>query len=130
MDIFAQAEKATEEEEEEEEEDPDAEPEDDFNAAWEVLELARAIFEKHKEESSEAKLKLADTYMSLGDVSLETGSSTFSTRVHHIALTFYQKNSNKRSKITQPGLVSSKNSCQFPLAILLRLITASASSWT
>jgi len=67
--MFAEAEKATEEEEEE---DPEAEPEDDFNAAWEVLDLARAIFDKQKEESDEAKLKLADTYMSLGDVSLET----------------------------------------------------------
>ena len=77
MDIFADAEKAIEEEEEEEE-DPEAEPEDDFNAAWEVLDLARAIFDKQKDESEEAKLKLADTYMSLGDVSLETGSSIFS----------------------------------------------------
>lgn len=73
VDMFAEAEKAAEEEEEEE--DPEAEPEDDFNAAWEVLDLARAIFEKQKEENDEAKLKLADTYMCLGDVSLETGSS-------------------------------------------------------
>lgn len=76
VDMFSEAEKATEEEEEE---DPEAEPEDDFNAAWEVLDLARAIFEKQKDESDEAKLKLADTYMSLGDVSLETGSFTLST---------------------------------------------------
>ena len=71
--MFAEAEKAAEEEQEEE--DPEAEPEDDFNAAWEVLDLARAIFEKRKDENDEAKLKLADTYMCLGDVSLETGSS-------------------------------------------------------
>jgi len=77
VDMFAEAEKAAEEEEEE---DPDAEPEDDFNAAWEVLDLARAIFEKQKEESDVAKLKLADTYMCLGDVSLETGSSVLITR--------------------------------------------------
>lgn len=77
VDMFAEAEKATEEEEEEE--DPEAEPEDDFNAAWEVLDLARAIFEKQKDESDEVKLKLADTYMCLGDVSLETGSSISST---------------------------------------------------
>lgn len=72
VDMFAEADKAAEEDEEEE--DPEAEPEDDFNAAWEVLDLARAIFEKRKDESDEAKLKLADTYMCLGDVSLETGS--------------------------------------------------------
>ncbi|KAF9778402.1 hypothetical protein BJ322DRAFT_1092908 [Thelephora terrestris] len=70
VDMFAEAEKAAEQEEEEE--DPDAEPEDDFNAAWEVLDLARAIFEKQKDEDDMAKLKLADTYMCLGDVSLET----------------------------------------------------------
>lgn len=51
----------------------DAEPEDDFNAAWEVLDLARAIFEKHQEDSDELKMKLAETYIVLGDVSLETG---------------------------------------------------------
>ena len=54
--------------------DPDAEPEDDFNAAWEVLDLARALYEKRKDEDEETKLKLADTYIALGDVSLETGS--------------------------------------------------------
>jgi HAT1-interacting factor 1 len=74
--MFAEAEKATEEEGED---DHEAELEDDFNAAWEVLDLARAIFDKQKDESEEAKLKLADTYMSLGDVSLETGSSISST---------------------------------------------------
>lgn len=69
---------------EEEEEDNDAgaegdegEPEDDFNAAWEVLECARAIYEKQDKESDEGRdelrLKLADTYIALGDVSLETG---------------------------------------------------------
>jgi len=66
------------------EEDPDAEgeddddgvePEDDFNAAWEVLDLARAIYEKQKDEDDEVRLKLADTYIALGDVSLETGES-------------------------------------------------------
>lgn len=76
VDMFAEAEKAVEEEDDD---DPEAEPEDDFNAAWEVLDLARAIFENQKDVSDEAKLKLADTYMSLGDVSLETGSSIFST---------------------------------------------------
>jgi HAT1-interacting factor 1 len=51
----------------------EAEPEDDFNAAWEVLDLARAIYDKGKEDN-EVKLKLADTYITLGDISLETGT--------------------------------------------------------
>jgi HAT1-interacting factor 1 len=57
------------------EETDEAEPEDDFNAAWEVLELARAIYNKQAERdpNDEVKLKLADTYIALGDVSLETG---------------------------------------------------------
>ncbi|KAJ6620654.1 hypothetical protein B0H10DRAFT_2021293 [Mycena sp. CBHHK59/15] len=53
----------------------DAEPEDDFNAAWEVLDLARAIYVKQTEDGADdedVKLKLADTYITLGDVSLET----------------------------------------------------------
>ena len=75
VDIFAQAAQATGGEEEDDEEGEDPEPEDDFNAAWEVLDLARAIYDKQKEESGdeEVKLKLADTYIALGDVSLETG---------------------------------------------------------
>ncbi|CAK5280161.1 unnamed protein product, partial [Mycena citricolor] len=46
----------------------------DFNAAWEVLDLARAIYAKQNEEESneDVQLKLADTYIALGDVSLET----------------------------------------------------------
>ena len=57
------------------EETDDAEPEDDFNAAWEVLDLARAIYNKQaeKDPDDEVKLKLADIYIALGDVSLETG---------------------------------------------------------
>ncbi|KDQ13013.1 hypothetical protein BOTBODRAFT_175889 [Botryobasidium botryosum FD-172 SS1] len=58
------------EEEDDGEDDLAAEPEDDFNAAWEVLDLARAIFEK--DDSHESKLKLGDVYVALGDVSLET----------------------------------------------------------
>ena len=45
-------------------------PEDDFNAVWEVLEVARSLYEAQKDSD---ELKLADTYMALGDVSLETG---------------------------------------------------------
>lgn len=65
---MAEEEKAAAAEEEDE-------PEDDFNAAWEVLDLARAIYDKQVqlEEDDEVRLKLADTYIALGDVSLETG---------------------------------------------------------
>ncbi|EIM86597.1 uncharacterized protein STEHIDRAFT_111072 [Stereum hirsutum FP-91666 SS1] len=80
--LFAEASKAAAEadaggggaDEEEEEEEDVGEPEDDFNAAWEVLDLARAIYEKQKEEDEdeEITLKLADTYIALGDISLET----------------------------------------------------------
>lgn len=74
IDIFAQAAQEVDDESDNEEVD-DAEPEDDFNAAWEVLDLARAIYDKQKDEvdDEEVKLKLADTYIALGDVSLETG---------------------------------------------------------
>ena len=79
VDLFAEAQKAVDEAEAaqaEEEEDDEAEPEDDFNAAWEVLDLARAIYEKQQDESDEVKLKLADVFITLGDVSLETGTNT------------------------------------------------------
>ncbi|KAJ7812036.1 hypothetical protein B0H14DRAFT_3090550 [Mycena olivaceomarginata] len=55
--------------------DDDAEPEDDFNAAWEVLDLARAIYARQTADDAtdeDVQLKLADTYIALGDVSLET----------------------------------------------------------
>jgi HAT1-interacting factor 1 len=79
IDIFAQAAHAITDsaggDEDDDEDGEDPEPEDDFNAAWEVLDLARAIYDKQKDESGdeEVKLKLADTYIALGDVSLETG---------------------------------------------------------
>jgi len=50
----------------------EAEPEDDFNAAWEVLDLARSIYEKRMEGDDEVRLKVADTFIALGDISLET----------------------------------------------------------
>jgi len=49
----------------------DEEPEDDFNAAWEILDLARKTYESMDGDVN--RLKLAHTYMALGDVSLETG---------------------------------------------------------
>ncbi|KAL0573438.1 hypothetical protein V5O48_008532 [Marasmius crinis-equi] len=79
VDLFAQAAEAVAEavaaEKEQEEEEEDGEPEDDFNAAWEVFEIARSIYEKQRNENigdGEVALKLADTYIALGDVSLET----------------------------------------------------------
>ncbi|SRR6266702_1105906 len=52
----------------------EAEPEDDFNAAWEVLDLARAIYEKQMDGDDAVRLKVADTFIMLGDISLETGA--------------------------------------------------------
>ena len=37
-----------------------------------MLDLARAIYEK-QDQSDEVKLKLAEVFVTLGDVSLETG---------------------------------------------------------
>lgn len=86
--------------EEEEEEDDEAEggeqeggedgdePEDDFNAAWEVLDVARTIYERKvadmsADEGREDRLNLSETYLTLGDVSLETGRSTNSDGADH-----------------------------------------------
>ena len=79
MDLFAEADAAAEDEKDDEDEDEegddDGEPEDDFNAAWEILEFARKLYEKRKGEDDAIKLKLAETYVALGDISLETGES-------------------------------------------------------
>ncbi|WWD16214.1 hypothetical protein CI109_100640 [Kwoniella shandongensis] len=53
------------------------EPEDDYNAAWEVLDVARTIYQKLVDELKEGegkdvRLTLADCYLALGDVSCET----------------------------------------------------------
>ncbi|KAF8518978.1 hypothetical protein BU17DRAFT_48239 [Hysterangium stoloniferum] len=76
VDLFAEAIKEGLEEqrahEHEADEEDEGEPEDDFNAAWEVLEVARSLYLTQKDSSDEVKLKLADTYIALGDVSLET----------------------------------------------------------
>ncbi|KAI9473926.1 MAG: hypothetical protein EXX96DRAFT_621554 [Benjaminiella poitrasii] len=61
---------AEEENDEEEEEGDDENAEDDFESAWDILDVARVIFEKG--EDKETKLKLADVHLCLGDVSLET----------------------------------------------------------
>lgn len=74
LDLAAKEPAEESDDEEEGEEGEEGEPEDDFNAAWEVFELARGTYEKGSEGDDETKLKLADTYIALGDVSLETGA--------------------------------------------------------
>ncbi|KAG8857929.1 hypothetical protein FRB91_010625 [Serendipita sp. 411] len=71
VDLFAQAKAAEQEEEQEKEEQGDVEePEDDFEASWDILDLARTTYETM--QGDESQLKLAATYMALGDISLET----------------------------------------------------------
>ncbi|EJD43852.1 hypothetical protein AURDEDRAFT_185418 [Auricularia subglabra TFB-10046 SS5] len=53
-------------------ENDDDEPEDDFNAAWEVLDVARTLYEQGADADARLKLRLADTLIALGDISLET----------------------------------------------------------
>jgi len=106
-------------------EEDDGEPEDDFNAAWEVLDLARAIYEKQKEDDGdeEVKLKLADTFIALGDVSLETGAKYPS--LQDVSLTFeIQKSLIKLLPIMKLALDSRSSSCQPHLDKLLKLITS------
>ncbi|KAJ1966910.1 hypothetical protein IWQ62_002175 [Dispira parvispora] len=50
--------------------DEEAEEEDDFSTAWEVLELARLIYSKY--DTTKHRLKEADLLLMLGDVSLES----------------------------------------------------------
>ena len=71
-----------EEEEEEEQGAANANDEDDFNAAWDVLDVARTIYGKEldkpdltDEQKNSLKLTLANCYAALGDISLETGES-------------------------------------------------------
>jgi hypothetical protein len=56
---------------EEDEEDEEEETVDDFAMAWEILDLARVIYSRQHDQ--QAKEKLGDVYMLLGDVSLESG---------------------------------------------------------
>ena len=69
------------EEEYEDEEGPqqaEEQPEDDFQTAWEVLDLARVLFQKRldaEQDSSKTRKSLADTYDLLGEIALENGNS-------------------------------------------------------
>lgn len=56
--------------------------EDDYNAAWEVLDVARTIYQKIVDGLEEGKgnkerMLLSDCYLALGNVSCETGTSFF-----------------------------------------------------
>jgi HAT1-interacting factor 1 len=114
VDMFEEAIKTTADEDADggEEEEEDGEPEDDFNAAWEVLDLARSIYDRQKDmdvdDKDEVRLKLADTYIALGDVSLETGASPFSyvvdIPIHHPV--YLQRNSTRLSQIIRRDLSS------------------------
>lgn len=74
VDLFAQAQAAEQEEAPEKEEaDENEDVEDDFEASWDILDLARTTYDTM--QGDESQLKLAATYMALGDISLETGVS-------------------------------------------------------
>jgi tetratricopeptide (TPR) repeat protein len=66
-----QAPNEEDDEEEEDEEEEEGGAEDDFETAWDTLDISRIIFEKS--DDKETRLKLADVHLCLGDVSLETG---------------------------------------------------------
>lgn len=56
--------------------------EDDYNAAWEVLDVARTIYQKivdglEEGEGNKERMLLSDCYLALGNVSCETGTSFF-----------------------------------------------------
>lgn len=56
--------------------------EDDYNAAWEVLDVARTIYQKivdglKEGEGNKERMLLSDCYLALGNVSCETGTSFF-----------------------------------------------------
>lgn len=56
----------------------DGDLEDDFNAAWEVLDVARTIYTRAVEalpadQGKDDRLLLSECYLTLGDISLETG---------------------------------------------------------
>lgn len=56
--------------------------EDDYNAAWEVLDVARTIYQKivdglKEGEGNKERTLLSDCYLALGNVSCETGTPFF-----------------------------------------------------
>lgn len=67
----ASAELAEEQEEEEETED------DDFTIAWEILDLARILYQKRQSSGEDVGRELGECFGLLGDVSLENGKVSF-----------------------------------------------------
>ncbi|SCU89389.1 LAFA_0E17634g1_1 [Lachancea sp. 'fantastica'] len=63
-----------------EEEEPQEEQASDFENAWEMLELARSIYEKTQPQDQEILEKLCETYSILGEISLETENFTQATQ--------------------------------------------------
>ncbi|GFZ45893.1 hypothetical protein JCM24511_03626, partial [Saitozyma sp. JCM 24511] len=71
------------------------EPEDDYNAAWEVLDVARTIYSrmvegKQEGEAREERLCLAECYLALGDVSCETENFPQAVQDYSSALSIKQ----------------------------------------
>lgn len=61
--------------------------EDDYNAAWEVLDVARTIYQKivdglKEGEGNKERMLLSDCYLALGNVSCETGTLLVFLFVH------------------------------------------------
>lgn len=67
----ASGEPAEEQEEEEETED------DDFTIAWEILDLARILYQKRQSSGEDVGRELGECFGLLGDVSLENGKFTY-----------------------------------------------------
>jgi HAT1-interacting factor 1 len=75
------------------EEDEDAQAdeedqEDDFHNAWEVLDMARVMYEKQRDAASsedaiDIKKRLGDTFELLGEIALENGTAS----IHTVRLT-------------------------------------------
>ncbi|KAI7848026.1 hypothetical protein BDC45DRAFT_551779 [Circinella umbellata] len=61
---------AAEQDDEDDEEGEQNQQDDEFETAWDILDIARVIYEKS--EDKEVRLKLSDVHLCLADVSVET----------------------------------------------------------
>ena len=117
------------------EREDEAEPKDDFNAAWEVLDLACSIYKKHMEGDDKVWLKVADTFITLGGILLETGVLSFCFFHVYISLIMTvhaQRSSIRPSQITALALCLKWSCSHCHRASLRKCITSSAScsiSW-
>lgn len=57
---------------------------DDFTIAWEILDLARILYQKRQSEGEEVGRELGECFGLLGDVSLEGGESGRWVRVFRV----------------------------------------------